>query len=190
MARYHINHRGEAGLCKAQRKCPFGDLATDHFDSPEEARAAYELKASQLPTASEFEVLEEALERAAKGFTAERDALQLEEDFNFQEDEELETIESQLYDAALYLKALQRAGTFDKAVEAQMAASPVAIFTTQRAYGALSALDGACDILQNEIVHGNDSHGQQAKDHASLQKISQLLGTFVEKFNAKNNITY
>lgn len=42
MATYHINARGEAGLCRATKACPFGD-ASAHYESQEEARAAYEL---------------------------------------------------------------------------------------------------------------------------------------------------
>lgn len=42
MAKYHINRTGDAGLCKATLgNCPFGD-AVDHYDTAEEARAAYE----------------------------------------------------------------------------------------------------------------------------------------------------
>lgn len=43
MARYHINPRtGEPGTCRARHACPFGDLESDHYDSPEAAREAYE----------------------------------------------------------------------------------------------------------------------------------------------------
>ena len=41
MAKYHINYKGEAGLCRAEKNCPFGG-DEDHFVSPEAARAAYE----------------------------------------------------------------------------------------------------------------------------------------------------
>lgn len=41
--RIHVNlETGEPGVCKALVNCPFGDLELDHFDSKEEARAAYE----------------------------------------------------------------------------------------------------------------------------------------------------
>lgn len=44
MARYHINEKGEPGLCKAKPgNCPLGS-ADEHHDSPEAARAAYEQK--------------------------------------------------------------------------------------------------------------------------------------------------
>lgn len=43
MARYHINSKGEPGQCKAQQACPFGD-ASEHHDSPEAAREAFEAK--------------------------------------------------------------------------------------------------------------------------------------------------
>lgn len=43
MARYHINPRtGDPGACSARISCPFGNLESDHFDSKEDARAAYE----------------------------------------------------------------------------------------------------------------------------------------------------
>ncbi len=42
MARYHINGKGEAGICRAQQKCPFGDVDTEHFSTAEEARKVYE----------------------------------------------------------------------------------------------------------------------------------------------------
>lgn len=42
MARYHINGKGEPGVCRATQKCPFGDLQEDHYSSPEEARKGYE----------------------------------------------------------------------------------------------------------------------------------------------------
>lgn len=42
MARYHVNERGEAGMCRARKACPFGDLTSDHYSSLGEARAAYE----------------------------------------------------------------------------------------------------------------------------------------------------
>lgn len=45
MPRYHLNPRtGDPGACSAMVKCPFGDLDKAHYDSPEEARAAYEAK--------------------------------------------------------------------------------------------------------------------------------------------------
>lgn len=52
MARFHVNGAGEPGICKAQkpgssesqaRGCPYGD-ATEHYDSKEEARTAFEKK--------------------------------------------------------------------------------------------------------------------------------------------------
>ena len=42
MAKYHINGKGEAGLCRARKSCPFGDLTEDHYSSAEEARQAFE----------------------------------------------------------------------------------------------------------------------------------------------------
>jgi hypothetical protein len=47
---YHINAKGDAGLCKAVKgNCPFGD-ADEHFTTPEAARAAFE-KASEAARA-------------------------------------------------------------------------------------------------------------------------------------------
>lgn len=46
--KYHINSTtGEPGLCKAKIKCRFGDIETEHYDSKESARNAYELKFSK-----------------------------------------------------------------------------------------------------------------------------------------------
>lgn len=42
MARFHINAKGNPFPCKAKVRCPFGDLTEDHYDSKEEAMAAYE----------------------------------------------------------------------------------------------------------------------------------------------------
>lgn len=47
MAKYHINAKGEPGLCGARKNCPFGDLESDHYSSPESARAAYEQFANE-----------------------------------------------------------------------------------------------------------------------------------------------
>lgn len=44
MPKYHLNKKGEPGVCQAMVACPFGDLDSDHFPSVEEARAAYEAK--------------------------------------------------------------------------------------------------------------------------------------------------
>ena len=41
--RYHINARGEPGACSAASgKCPFGDIESEHYDSPEAAQEAFE----------------------------------------------------------------------------------------------------------------------------------------------------
>ncbi len=41
--RYHISPRtGNPSICRARGKCPFGDMQSDHFDSREAAREAYE----------------------------------------------------------------------------------------------------------------------------------------------------
>ena len=37
-----MNWKGEAGICRARKSCPFGDLETEHFATADEARAAYE----------------------------------------------------------------------------------------------------------------------------------------------------
>jgi (p)ppGpp synthase/HD superfamily hydrolase len=41
MAKYHITASGDAGVCKAQIKCPLGDESL-HFETAAQARAAYE----------------------------------------------------------------------------------------------------------------------------------------------------
>lgn len=47
MTKYHNNDNGDPGPCNAQNgNCPFGDSETDHYDSPEEARKAFEEKQS------------------------------------------------------------------------------------------------------------------------------------------------
>lgn len=40
--KYHINDKGEAGICSAVHKCRFGRDADQHYDTVEEARTAYE----------------------------------------------------------------------------------------------------------------------------------------------------
>lgn len=50
MARYHINGRGEAGVCHAKQACPFGDSSA-HYGSREQARQAFEAsQVSAVPT--------------------------------------------------------------------------------------------------------------------------------------------
>jgi hypothetical protein len=47
--RYHINSKGNPGVCKAQaRNCPFGGVAK-HFPTKEVARACYEKEMAQKP---------------------------------------------------------------------------------------------------------------------------------------------
>lgn len=42
MAKYHINHKGEAGRCSAEKgKCPFGG-ENEHYDTAQTARVAFE----------------------------------------------------------------------------------------------------------------------------------------------------
>lgn len=41
MAKFHINSKGEPGLCQAQKSCPFGGEAS-HYATAEEARQAFE----------------------------------------------------------------------------------------------------------------------------------------------------
>lgn len=44
-ARYHINPQtGNPGVCRAQYNCRFGSIDREHYDSKEEARAAFEKK--------------------------------------------------------------------------------------------------------------------------------------------------
>lgn len=60
MPKFHVNGEGTPGPCRAGdgetagvRGCPFGD-ATEHYDTPKEARAAYEKKMEDeaIPEAS------------------------------------------------------------------------------------------------------------------------------------------
>ncbi len=49
MARYHINPKtGNPGICHAVRKCPFGDIESEHYSTKEEARAVYEKLQSDI----------------------------------------------------------------------------------------------------------------------------------------------
>ena len=44
MARYHINPKtGNVNVCRAKKSCPFGDMALDHYSTPDLARRAYEI---------------------------------------------------------------------------------------------------------------------------------------------------
>ena len=43
MAKFHINEKGEPGVCSAKVSCPYGDLNTQHYPSKEVARKAFEL---------------------------------------------------------------------------------------------------------------------------------------------------
>lgn len=42
MPRYHLNKKGNPGVCKATVSCPFGDINDDHYSSMDEAREVYE----------------------------------------------------------------------------------------------------------------------------------------------------
>src|SRR5690606_16781883 len=44
MAKYHIDPAGNPGLCRATKRCPFGDLTQDHYESEPMARKAYEIE--------------------------------------------------------------------------------------------------------------------------------------------------
>lgn len=51
MQKYHLSPKtGNPGVCKAKYKCAFGDIETEHYDSRELARAAYEEKMSSEAT--------------------------------------------------------------------------------------------------------------------------------------------
>lgn len=43
MSRYHINKKGEPGICSAEVKCPLGGGEEQHYSTPEKARQAFEL---------------------------------------------------------------------------------------------------------------------------------------------------
>lgn len=42
LGKYHINEKGDPGICKAKIACRFGDSQSTHFNTPTEARDAYE----------------------------------------------------------------------------------------------------------------------------------------------------
>lgn len=44
MPKYHISPAGEPGVCNARKRCPYGDMEQDHYESPQEARRSYELE--------------------------------------------------------------------------------------------------------------------------------------------------
>ena len=50
MARYHINQKGNPGICRAGKQaCPFGE-DSEHFPTPEAATKAYEARAQREAT--------------------------------------------------------------------------------------------------------------------------------------------
>jgi hypothetical protein len=54
VAKYHINpETGNPGVCKATKRCRFGDLETDHYTSKEAASAAYEEKMNTFGSPAE-----------------------------------------------------------------------------------------------------------------------------------------
>lgn len=42
--KYHVNDKGEPGVCNAVHKCRFNASEEEHYDTPQEARAGYEKK--------------------------------------------------------------------------------------------------------------------------------------------------
>lgn len=53
MLKYHLSPKtGNPGVCKAKYKCAFGDIETEHYNSPGLARAAYEQKMQLAALAS------------------------------------------------------------------------------------------------------------------------------------------
>jgi hypothetical protein len=44
MAKFHIDPAGNPGLCRATKRCPYGDIENDHYASEPMARRAYELE--------------------------------------------------------------------------------------------------------------------------------------------------
>lgn len=78
MARFHINNNGDAGTCRAATgACPFGGEA-DHYETPEEARAAFEREmggAFQKMSREEVAEIAEALTMRFQQYVALRDDL-------------------------------------------------------------------------------------------------------------------
>lgn len=66
--KYHVNLKGEAGICEAKKQCRFGS-GTPHFDSPEQAVAAYEKanEALTFPEAAKKQAPEYEMESAGEG---------------------------------------------------------------------------------------------------------------------------
>lgn len=81
MSKFHLNDKGEAGQCRAEKGgCPFGGEA-QHYSSTEKARTAYEasMAAEQIPTMAKKTVTA----RGSKAFRPESPKLPLSrEDFN------------------------------------------------------------------------------------------------------------
>jgi hypothetical protein len=78
MSKFHLNDKGEAGQCRAEKGgCPFGGEA-QHYSSTEKARTAYEasMAAEQIPTT----VKKTADSRGAKAFRPESPKLPLSRD--------------------------------------------------------------------------------------------------------------
>lgn len=44
MSKFHVSLKGDVGICKATKRCPFGDMETDHYKSAAMAQRAYELE--------------------------------------------------------------------------------------------------------------------------------------------------
>lgn len=71
--RFHINpETGDAGRCRARRSCPFGDMSTDHFDTADAAREAYE---KRMERAEAKRVESEEAERRRQEYLARPDVV-------------------------------------------------------------------------------------------------------------------
>lgn len=72
MAKFHINPAtGNPGACKALRACPFGGQS-EHFDSIEEAREAYETAMAEQSTPRSFRRVTPEEDAAARKTIVER----------------------------------------------------------------------------------------------------------------------
>jgi hypothetical protein len=61
--KYHINSKGEPGICRAKNSCPFGDMETEHYSSVDEARGVYEQEMNNYFTPNVEKLLREEMKK-------------------------------------------------------------------------------------------------------------------------------
>jgi hypothetical protein len=77
MSSYHINPTtGNPGICRAKKKCRFGDITGQHYGSADQAREAYELKMKEKQIDKNLELeINRILEKSEKGKSGTFDSL-------------------------------------------------------------------------------------------------------------------